>query len=71
MNKHEIYHDVGEGVVIGGAVGLAIGLFGLIFGKDEAAPQIVVKNELPTAEQVEAECRRLELLVALEKARKG
>jgi hypothetical protein len=35
MNKHELFHDIGEGVAIGGAVGLGIALLGMFFGKDE------------------------------------
>ena len=50
MSKHDVFDAIGEGVVMGGALGLGIALIGMFFGKDE-----------PNTAQLDAEKRRLEL----------
>ena len=70
MNKHELFHDIGEGVVTGGAVGLGIALLGMFFGKDEPAQQVVIQApqpEVPSLELILADCRRIALEIELEK----
>lgn len=50
MSKNGIFDAVGEGIVMGGAIGIGMALLGMFFGKDE-----------PSTAQLDAEKRRLEL----------
>jgi hypothetical protein len=49
-NHNDFYHDLGEGLVAGCALGLGVALFGAIFGKSDPVPG-----------QLDAERKRLEL----------